>query len=109
CGRRIEYFHSAKRDVEREISVAPAEDQSSADSGTSSDEPTPSEAAMLTETVEQLMNGLEGRHREILALSLQGHSVPEISLKVGCTERTAYRALKRVKEMLQEMRADAAE
>ena len=107
CGRRIEYFHSASRDVQREIPTPPSDDKSSADSGTSSDEPTPSEAAILTETVEQLMNGLEGRHREILALSLQGYAVPEISTQVGCTERTAYRVLKRVKEMLEEMRVEA--
>jgi RNA polymerase sigma-70 factor (ECF subfamily) len=108
CGRRIEYFHSASRDVQREVSAPPpSEDESSGDSGTSSDEPTPSEAAMLTETVEQLMNNLEGKHREILALSLQGLTAPEISSKVGCTERTVYRVQKRVKEMLEDMRVEA--
>src|SRR5207302_6167773 len=88
CGHRIEYFHTASRDVQREIPAPLAEDDSNEDSGTSSDEPTPSEAAMLTETVEQLMNNLEGRHREILALSLQGHTATEISAQLGCTERT---------------------
>jgi RNA polymerase sigma-70 factor (ECF subfamily) len=107
CGRRIEYFHSASRDVHRELPAPVSEDESSGDNGSSSDEPTPSEAAMLTETVEQLMNNLEGRHREILALSLQGHTAPEISAQVGCTERTAYRVLKRVKEMLEDMRVEA--
>ena len=57
-------------------------------------------------TVEQLIKGLEGRHREILALSLQGYTKPEISAKVRCTERTAYRVLERVKGMLEEMRAE---
>jgi RNA polymerase sigma-70 factor (ECF subfamily) len=107
CGRRIEYFRSASRDVQREIPPPLSSDESSSDSGTSSDEPTPSEAAMLTETVEQLMNGLEGRHRDILSLSLQGYTVREISVQVSCTERTAYRVLKRVKEMLEEMRVTA--
>src|SRR5207249_4842300 len=46
CGRRIEYFHSASRDVQRELPEPPADDDSSGDSGTSSDEPTPSEAAL---------------------------------------------------------------
>ncbi|HLJ93799.1 MAG TPA: sigma-70 family RNA polymerase sigma factor [Gemmataceae bacterium] len=107
CGRRIEYFHSASRDVQREIAIPPSDDDASGDSGTSSDEPTPSEAAILTETVEQLMSSLEGRHREILALSLQGYTAAEISSKVGCTERTAFRVLRRVKEMLEEMRVEA--
>jgi RNA polymerase sigma-70 factor, ECF subfamily len=107
CGRRIEYFYSASRDVHREIPAAPSDDKWDSDSGTSSDEPTPSEAAMLAETVEQLMNRLEGRHREILSLILQGYTVREISLQLGCTERMAYRVLERVKEMLEEMRIEA--
>ena len=55
---------------------------------------------MLTETIERLMRSLEGRHREILALSLQGHPPAEISARLGCTERTVYRVLERVKEWL---------
>ena len=31
----------------------------------------------------------------------------QISAQVGCTERTAYRVLKRVKEMLEDMRVEA--
>lgn len=107
CGRQMDYFYSASRDVQREVPTPASKEDSSVEGGTSSDEPTPSEAAILTETVEQLMNGLEGRHREILALSLQGYSVPEISAQLGCTERTAYRVLNRVKEMLEEMRLAA--
>jgi RNA polymerase sigma-70 factor, ECF subfamily len=105
CGKRTDYFFSERRDVHREVPVEPChDDESDSDNGTSSDEPTPSEAAMLTETVEQLMSRFEGRHREILSLILQGHAVREISLQVGCTERMVYRVLDRVKEMLEEMR-----
>ena len=108
CGKRMDYFFSERRDVHREIPVElPDEDEADSDSGHSSDEPTPSEAAMLTETVEQLMSRFEGRHRQILTLILQGHLVREISLKVGCTERMVYRVLDRVKEMLEEMRIEA--
>src|SRR5438477_5807330 len=45
CGRRVEYFHTASRDVQREKPSPVSEDESGADCGTSSDEPTPSEAA----------------------------------------------------------------
>src|SRR5262249_6637128 len=93
CGRRIDYFHAARRDVQREVSCPGPADRSSADLAPSADEPTPSEAAMLTETVERLMNNLEGRHREILSLSLQGYNPSEVSARVGCTERTVYRVL----------------
>jgi RNA polymerase sigma-70 factor (ECF subfamily) len=103
CGRRMDYFHAARRDVDREVSPEPPTDQSSSNLGFPDDEPTPLEAAMLTETIEYLMNSLEDRHRQILALSLQGYAPAEVSSQVGCTERTVYRVLARVKEWLEAM------
>jgi RNA polymerase sigma-70 factor (ECF subfamily) len=109
CGRRLDYFHAACRDVRREVTGQPAPVESAQDLGACDDEPTPSEAAMLTETVEHLMGCLEGRHREILTLSLQGHSPPEISGRLRCTERTVYRVLERVKQYLEAMRSEQGE
>jgi RNA polymerase sigma-70 factor (ECF subfamily) len=100
CGRRIEYFHAGRRDVRREESVQPPEDGSDVHWDPSAAEPTPLEAAQLAEMVEHLLSSFEGRHREIVSLSLQGHSVPEISERVGCTERTVYRVLERANEWL---------
>ncbi len=104
CGRQGVYFHAARRDVAREVAPRAAPDESSARWEAEADEPTPSEAAMLTETVEQLMQSLDARQRQILALSLQGCPPAEISEQVGCTERTVYRVLERVKEWLQRQR-----
>jgi RNA polymerase sigma-70 factor (ECF subfamily) len=101
CGRRIEYFHTARRDVRRELPEAVPGQDSTANLGLRADEPTPSEAAMLTETLEHLMNSLPGRHRDIVALSLQGYEPAEISTEIGCTERTVYRVLERVKAWLE--------
>jgi RNA polymerase sigma-70 factor (ECF subfamily) len=109
CGRRVAYFRAARRDIQREIPSAPAADRSSAEWEFSGDEPTPDEAAMLTETIERLLDRLEGRQRQILVLSLQGLSVPEISAQLKCTERTVYRVLERVKEWLEEMRVSEGE
>jgi RNA polymerase sigma-70 factor (ECF subfamily) len=109
CGRRMDYFHAARRDVRREVPGEPAPTESAAGFGAVGDEPTPSEAAMLTETVEHLMACLEGRHREILTLSLQGYPAPEISRQLGCTERTVYRVLERVKQYLEAMRSGPGE
>ena len=107
CGRHLDYFHAACRDVQREVhAVAPA-DHSGASWEAAAAEPTPSEAAVLTETVEQLMNRLDGRQRQILTLTLQGCSPVEVSAQVGCTERTVYRVLDRVKDWLRA--ADAPE
>jgi RNA polymerase sigma-70 factor (ECF subfamily) len=109
CGRRMDYFHAACRDVRREVTGQPAAGDSASDLGAPDDEPTPSEAAMLTETVEHLMESLEGRHREILTLSLQGYPPSEISNRLRCTERTVYRVLGRVKQCLEAMRSGQGE
>jgi RNA polymerase sigma factor (sigma-70 family) len=109
CGRRMDYFHAACRDIRREVTGQAAPDESTRDVGARDDEPTPSEAAMLTETVERLMRSLEGRHREILALSLQGYPPPDISGRLGCTERTVYRVLERVKQWLEAVGSEPAE
>jgi RNA polymerase sigma-70 factor (ECF subfamily) len=107
CGRRTEHFHAARRDVRREISATSPTQDSSANLGLPAHEPTPSEAAMLTETVEMLMDNLQGRQRQIVTLSLQGYEPAEISTQLGCTQRTVYRTLERVKEWLEAMREDA--
>jgi RNA polymerase sigma-70 factor (ECF subfamily) len=101
CGRRWDYFHAARRDIRREVETDSLPDASGSTWQAPDPEPTPEEAAMLTETVEQLMSSLEGRQREILTLSLQGLSPHEISDQLGCTERTVYRVLERIREWLQ--------
>lgn len=104
CGRRLDYFHAACRDVNREVTGPPASDQSGASWETLTADPTASEATALAETVEVLMTQLDDRHRQILTLCLQGCPIPEISTQVGCTERTVYRVLDRIQELLQRMR-----
>jgi RNA polymerase sigma-70 factor, ECF subfamily len=101
CARRAEYFQAARRDIRRE--AIPADGW-----GAWSREPTPEEATLLTETVQQLLDWLEPRERKIVALSLQGFSVVEISSKVAWAERTVQRILARVRKQLERQR-DAAE
>jgi RNA polymerase sigma-70 factor (ECF subfamily) len=103
CGRRVEYFRAARRDVQREVGHPFGDSPSSLDSLANDPEPSPAEEAMLNDLVQHLLTRLEGRHRDILTLSLQGHSIPEVSALVGCTERTVYRVLDRVKTWLIEM------
>ena len=107
CRNRVEYFQAACRDVRREVSPAGTSDEP-AWHGFAHD-PTPSEAAMLNERIEQLMKGLNEPGRAILALSLQGGTVPEISSEVGRAERTVRAVLDRVKKRLQRMLTETAE
>jgi RNA polymerase sigma-70 factor (ECF subfamily) len=105
CGQRIDYFHAARRDVRGEVPLSPSPAGLS-DHATRTPweaiarEPTPAEAAILTELVEQVQRGLEPRHRAIVSLALQGHGPAEVSAQLGCSERTVRRVLERVREWL---------
>lgn len=103
CGRRAGYFHAARRDVQRERAPTPSVKDSGVGEEQMAADPTPAEAAMLTETVEQLMHRLEGSERQILALRLQGYTIPEISAQLGRAERTVERVLERVRRWLQRL------
>jgi RNA polymerase sigma-70 factor (ECF subfamily) len=107
CGRRARYFRSARRDAGREVELPPRPaDASRADFEAIARDPTPSEAARLAETLEQVMRDLTERERAILALSLQGYTTFEVSEQVGRTERTVQRVLQRVRRRLEEMNAE---
>jgi RNA polymerase sigma-70 factor (ECF subfamily) len=104
CGRRIEYFRAQRRDVHKEVRPSSTPEESTASWEAIAREPTPEEAAMLNETVEQVLQSLHERERPILVLALQGYSLPEISERIHRTERTVYRVLKHIKEKLEELR-----
>lgn len=106
CGHRIGHFRAMRRDIRREVAASVKEDGSSSGWEAIAREPTPEDAARLSETIEQLMRELDERDRPILSLSLQGFSIPEISAQIARTERTVYRAMDRIKRRLLEMRAE---
>lgn len=103
CGRRLEHFRAACRDVELEKSAllnAAEIDASRADWEAIAQEPSPSEAAILNETIEDLLRPLEERDRQIVTLALQGWTSLEISEEIGRSERTIQRVLERLKSKL---------
>jgi RNA polymerase sigma-70 factor (ECF subfamily) len=71
-------------------------------------EPTPDEAVVLAETVEELLAGLSGDERAIVELSLQGYSAQEISQEVGRAERSVRRIREQVRKHLEQRQAEAA-
>jgi RNA polymerase sigma-70 factor (ECF subfamily) len=103
CGLRTEYFGAQRRDVGREVAAPPPDDEAASWQAIAR-EPTPSEALMLAETVQQLLAGLEERERAIAELALQGYKAPEISARVGLAQRTVYRTLKRLANRLERLR-----
>lgn len=61
-------------------------------------DPTPDEAAAVTDEVEQLMSDLSAIDRDILCRRLQGYQHAAIAEAVGCSERTVRRSLQRIRE-----------
>ncbi len=102
CGRQFEHFLAVCRDVRRE--QPPAEDSDAAWE-TIAGGPTPTQAAMLGETVEQLLRSLKNdRERQILEMSLQGSSLEEISAAVDRSTHTVRLVLKHIRKRLERMR-----
>ncbi|MFT5324261.1 MAG: RNA polymerase sigma factor (sigma-70 family) [Planctomycetaceae bacterium] len=61
-------------------------------------DPTPVEAAMVTDEIESLMSGLSLADREILTRRLQGEQHATIAAAIDCSERTVRRSLQRIRE-----------
>ena len=105
CAERIRYHRAACRDMLRE---APAPSQAQAADPwheAIAREPTPEEAAVLAETVENLLSGLDGDERSIVALSLQGYTTQEIGESLGRAERSVRRLRERVRKQLERLQA----
>ena len=65
-------------------------------------EPSPLEAAQLTDEVAQLMRHLDPLDRRILELRLQGCHVSEIVADTNRSVATVYRVLDRIKQRLEQ-------
>ena len=99
-------FYGPHRDVRREAVRSPGEDGSGLEWEGVAREPRPDEAAMLAETVGQLLNELGDREALIVELRLQGYTAPEISARIGRTEYTVQGVLKRVRKRLRPLLQD---
>lgn len=108
CGRWSDYFQAACRDTNREVSRHQLGSDASAEWEPASPEPTPFEVALLAETVDHLLARLDERDRAIAELSLQGAKPPDISARVGCTERTVQRVMARLRKKLERLRDEGA-
>lgn len=69
-------------------------------------EPTPEEAAALADELEAIHARLDRFDRRVLELRLQGAQLSEIAEDTGRSERSARRALARIRELLMERLSD---
>lgn len=72
-------------------------------------EPTPAEAAVVTDELEQLMSGLSSADRQILERRLQGEDQAEIARALDRSERTVRRALQRIRKQFLHTQQNHAE
>ena len=105
CGHRADYLYAACRDVHRQAQFSEIPESIAAFEAIAR-EPTPVESALLEEAMQEMFAAFKPRQRRIIEMRLQGAGVAEISEAVGCTERTVSRALKSVRQWLDE-RLDA--
>jgi RNA polymerase sigma-70 factor (ECF subfamily) len=103
CGHHIDHLRAACRNVYREVQAPPGVEEAAESWGVIARDPTPTEAAMLAETLEEVMRTLDAREQKMLALSFEGHSILAISKQVGRSERTVQRVLERVRRKLERM------
>jgi RNA polymerase sigma-70 factor (ECF subfamily) len=108
CYRRHEYFRAECRDPGREVARAGGDDGRSPEDGWQAidREPTPLEAAIRGETVEGLLDALDGPERAIVELSLQGHTTEEVAAELGRSQRTVRRVRERIKAHLKRLGDD---
>ncbi len=106
CINRMEFWQAAKRDLQREVNLPRHGDPLGE---ALARDPTPLEAAILSETVELLMKKVPQQDRSILTLHLRGCEIAAISAQIGRTERTVRRTLERVRRMLMRLQSDGDE
>ncbi len=91
--------HAAKHSADRRSISSESELPSDLDwPAVVAQDPTPSEAAMVTDEIENLMAGLSPSDREFLTRRLQGEQHAEIAAALNCSERTVRRSLQRVRK-----------
>jgi RNA polymerase sigma-70 factor (ECF subfamily) len=106
CAERVAYHRAECRDAAREASPPPGE-QAAPWPEPFDREPTPLEAAVLSETVEQLFARLDEQERLVLELSLQGYTTREISERLGRAERTVRLLRERFRHRLERMQGES--
>jgi RNA polymerase sigma-70 factor, ECF subfamily len=97
CSDRLKYLRAARRDVGRDAEW-PDEDDGSPH--LVDREPTPDEAAIVTDIVESLQRALSANDWVIVEYLMAGYTAEEIAERLDCSERTVRRVRQRAKHLL---------
>ena len=107
CCKQARRFHSEKRDVTREAlpKLLGDEDEQSEKNpewNLISREPTPQQALLLTELLDEMLRPFDEQGQTIIAMRLQGYGEKEICGEINRTERTVRRVISRARTQLLE-------
>lgn len=64
-------------------------------------DPSPEQAVMMTDELEQVLHGLQPVYREMVRLRLQGYQIEEIAKLTQKNEKTVRRVMKEIQQRLQ--------
>jgi RNA polymerase sigma-70 factor (ECF subfamily) len=103
CSNRRAYHRARRRDPRRLVTPSPKGPSAAPILQLIDREPTPLEAAILTDTLHELFRSLDEQDRETASLLMQGYTAEEIAVALACSERTVRRARGRLKERLRRM------
>jgi RNA polymerase sigma-70 factor (ECF subfamily) len=103
CVKWVARYRAKRREMGKEVALDTRRDEEGGMWEIVGREPTPAEALLLTETVEAMMRNLDERQQRIVMLRLQGHSINEISVDVGTSERTVQRVVSQVRQALEQL------
>jgi RNA polymerase sigma-70 factor (ECF subfamily) len=106
CADRARYYGAECRNLAREAAAPADPDAPEPWREAIAQEPTPEQAAVLAETIDQLFRDLDPDERAIIELSLQGYSTQEISEQTGRAERSVRRLRERVRLRLEQLQAE---
>ncbi|HTU16629.1 MAG TPA: sigma-70 family RNA polymerase sigma factor [Gemmataceae bacterium] len=100
CGRWNRHFRTRKRDVRREQMPQPLSDSDCDNEPLDLAGPRPEDEAVLRETLERLLSGLDERARSVCEMRLQGYEIKEIAAALKCTEATINRKIRTIKDRM---------
>lgn len=97
CRTRLEHARAAHRDVAREMTAVETDELMRLVADRS---PTPDEAAMFAELVEQLFAATEPVDRPVVEHVLLGYTAQEVADRCDCSVRTVGRVRRRARQRL---------
>jgi RNA polymerase sigma-70 factor (ECF subfamily) len=105
---QVERNAAGKRAVSRDVSFGTEDSLLRLQPDVLAQYPSPLAAVALADELEKIMRSLDPLERRMFELRLQGFKLEEIAAEVDCSERTVIRALKEIKQRLENWRSNQA-